>query len=141
MMKYFVLLFILSSNIFYSQLTKNNDWNVAQEKAQKSGKNILIILTGSEWCKPCIKMKKNVLETIEFEKFANESVEIFEINLPRNQDLNSKVVMDYQYFKNKFKTNALPSLILLDKEGNELVKMSDGLASKEKVISKLSKYN
>src|SRR5690606_286910 len=132
MMKYFVLLFILSSNIFYSQLTKNNDWNVAQEKAQKSGKNILIILTGSEWCKPCIKMKKNVLETIEFEKFANESVEIFEINLPRNQDLNSKVVMDYQYFKNKFKTNALPSLILLDKEGNELVKMSDGLASKEK---------
>ena len=141
MMKYFVLLFILSSSIFYSQLTKNNDWNVAQEKAQKSGKNILIILTGSEWCKPCIKMKKNVLETIEFEKFANESVEIFEINLPRNQDLNSKVVMDYQYFKNKFKTNALPSLILLDKEGNELVKMSDGLASKEKVISKLSKYN
>lgn len=141
MMKYFVLLFILSSNIFYSQLTKNNDWNVAQEKAQKSGKNILIILTGSEWCKPCIKMKKNVIETIEFEKFANESVEIFEINLPRNQDLNSKVVMDYQYFKNKFKTNALPSLILLDKEGNELVKISDGLASKEKVISKLSKYN
>lgn len=140
-MKYFVLLFILSSNIFYSQLIKNNDWNVAQEKAQKSGKNILIILTGSEWCKPCIKMKKNVIETIEFEKFANESVEIFEINLPRNQDLNSKVVMDYQYFKNKFKTNALPSLILLDKEGNELVKISDGLASKEKVISKLSKYN
>ncbi|MDF0720898.1 thioredoxin family protein [Kaistella sp. PBT33-4] len=141
MMKYFVLLFILSSNIFYSQLPKNNDWNVAQEKAQKSGKNILIILTGSEWCKPCIKMKKNVIETIEFEKFANESVEIFEINLPRNQDLNSKVVMDYQYFKNKFKTNALPSLILLDKEGNELVKISDGLASKQKVISKLSKYN
>ena len=141
MMKYFVLLFVLTSNIFYSQIVKNTDWNVTQEKAQKSGKNILIILTGSEWCKPCIKMKKNVIETIEFEKFANENVEIFEINLPRNQDLNSKVVKDYNYFKNKYQTNALPTLILVNNVGKELLKISDGLSSKEKVISKLSKHN
>ena len=141
MMKYFVLLFVLTSNIFYSQIVKNTDWNVTQEKAQKLGKNILIILTGSEWCKPCIKMKKNVIETIEFEKFANENVEIFEINLPRNQDLNSKVVKDYNYFKNKYQTNALPTLILLNNVGKELLKISDGLSSKEKVISKLSKHN
>ena len=141
MMKYFVLLFVLTSNIFYSQIVKNTDWIVTQEKAQKSGKNILIILTGSEWCKPCIKMKKNVIETIEFEKFANENVEIFEINLPRNQDLNSKVVKDYNYFKNKYQTNALPTLILLNNVGKELLKISDGLSTKEKVISKLSKHN
>lgn len=141
MMKYFVLLFVLTSNIFYSQIVKNTDWIVTQEKAQKSGKNILIILTGSEWCKPCIKMKKNVIETIEFEKFANENVEIFEINLPRNQDLNSKVVKDYNYFKNKYQTNALPTLILVNNVGKELLKISDGLSSKEKVISKLSKHN
>ena len=141
MMKYFVLLFVLTSNIFYSQIVKNTDWNVTQEKAQKLGKNILIILTGSEWCKPCIKMKKNVIETIEFEKFANENVEIFEINLPRNQDLNSKVVKDYNYFKNKYQTNALPTLILVNNVGKELLKISDGLSSKEKVISKLSKHN
>ena len=140
-MKYFVLLFVLTSNIFYSQIVKNTDWIVTQEKAQKSGKNILIILTGSEWCKPCIKMKKNVIETIEFEKFANENVEIFEINLPRNQDLNSKVVKDYNYFKNKYQTNALPTLILLNNVGKELLKISDGLSTKEKVISKLSKHN
>ena len=141
MMKLFVLLFVLTSNIFYSQIVKNTDWNVTQEKAQKLGKNILIILTGSEWCKPCIKMKKNVIETIEFEKFANENVEIFEINLPRNQDLNSKVVKDYNYFKNKYQTNALPTLILVNNVGKELLKISDGLSSKEKVISKLSKHN
>ena len=93
------------------------------------------------WCKPCIKMKKNVIETIEFEKFANENVEIFEINLPRNQDLNSKVVKDYNYFKNKYQTNALPTLILLNNVGKELLKISDGLSTKEKVISKLSKHN
>ncbi|WP_407405282.1 thioredoxin family protein [Chryseobacterium sp.] len=120
---------------------KNNDWNTTQVKAQKSGKKILIILTGSDWCKPCIKMKKNVIETTEFEIYANENVEIFEINLPRNQDLNSKVVKDYQVFKDKFKTNVLPTLVLLDNNGNELVKISDGLASKEKVILSLSKFN
>ena len=47
-MKYFVLLFVLTSNIFYSQIVKNTDWIVTQEKTQKSGKNILIILTGAE---------------------------------------------------------------------------------------------
>ncbi len=140
-MRFFILLFIFCSNIYFSQVVKNNDWNTTQVKAQKSGKKILIILTGSDWCKPCIKMKKNVIETTEFEIYANENVEIFEINLPRNQDLNSKVVKDYQVFKDKFKTNVLPTLVLLDNNGNELVKISDGLASKEKVILSLSKFN
>lgn len=141
MMRFFILLFLFYSNIYYSQVVKNNDWNVTQEKAQKSGKKILIILTGSDWCKPCIKMKKNVIETIEFENYAEANVEIFEINLPRNQDVNSKVFKDYHYFKNKFNTNELPTIVLLDNKSNELVKISNGLASKEKVILTLSKYN
>ena len=57
--------------------------------------------------------------TSTFEKFANENVEIFEINLPRNQDLNSKVVKDYNYFKNKYQTNALPTLILVNNVGEK----------------------
>jgi thioredoxin-related protein len=42
------------------------DWDKAKELAEKGNKQILIILTGSEWCAPCKKMDKNVIENDKF---------------------------------------------------------------------------
>lgn len=97
----------------------------------------MIVLTGSEWCKPCIKMKKNVFQNTEFIKLAEDRLIILEINLDRHINMSSKVYKDYDFFKNKYQTNALPSLILIDK--NEVTKsvISKGLTSFEKTYNRL----
>jgi thioredoxin-related protein len=130
-------LFLLTNTLLYGQVTKIDNWETAREMAETENKDILIILTGSEWCRPCVRMEKDVIEQTDFVDFANSSFVIFEINLPKHLDLNSKVVKDYNYFKNKYQTNSLPSLILVDKNGTEKTRITNGRLSADNVIKKL----
>jgi len=130
-------LFLLTGTLLYGQVTKLDNWETAREKAKAENKDILIILTGAEWCKPCVRMEKNVIEQSDFVDFANERLVIFEINLPRHQDLNSRVVKDYNDFKARYQTNSLPSLILVDKNGTEKTRITSGRMSVDAVIKKL----
>jgi thioredoxin-related protein len=116
---------------------KYDDLEIAKKEAEVSNKNILIILTGSDWCKPCIKMEKNVIENNEFIEYANQNLILFEINLPRHLDYDSKIVKNYIYLRDKYQTNSLPSLILVNSEGKEITKISNGLSSLEKVMKEL----
>jgi thioredoxin-related protein len=134
-----ITLFFL--NLSFAQITKYDDWDIAKQQSELKGKNILIILTGAEWCKPCVKMEKNVIENEQFIEYANRNLVILEINIPRNQNYNSKIMKDYVYFKNKYSTNALPIMILVDKNGTEKIRLSDNLNSLEKVLERLKKYN
>jgi thioredoxin-related protein len=119
---------------------KYDDWESAKKESEISKKNILIILTGSDWCKPCVKMEKNVIDTKEFIEYANQNLIILEINLQRHFDYNSKLVKNYIYFRDKYQTNSLPSLILVNSDGKEITKISSGLSSLEKVMKELAKY-
>lgn len=138
---FLTLITIFFLNLSYAQITKYDDWDIAKQQSELTGKNILIILTGAEWCKPCVKMEKNVIEHQQFIEYASQNLVIFEINIPRNQNYNSKIMKDYVYFKNKYSTNALPIMILVDKNGLEKVRLTDNLSSLEKVLEKLKKYN
>ncbi len=136
MKKLIIVTFLFLANFSFAQ-NKFDDWELAKKQSVLSNKNILIILTGAEWCKPCVKMEKNVLKANDFIEYANQNLIIFEINLPRYQNYSTKIVKDYNYFKNKYHTNTLPCLILVDSEGKEITKISSGLNSLEKVVKQL----
>lgn len=124
-----------------AQINKETDWDTAQSLAKQQNKDILIILTGSEWCRPCVKMKRNVIEQAKFIEYVHKKLVIFEINIPQHQDLSSKVMKDYRIFSERYQTNALPSLILVDTEGKEKTRIISGLASLETVLEKLQKFD
>lgn len=132
------VIILLISNYGQAQFTKYTDYELAKSEALKQNKDILIVLTGSDWCKPCIKMKKNVFLNPEFIKLVEDKLIVFEVNLERHWDLNSKWYKYYDFFKKKYQTNTLPCLILIDK--NEVTKsvISKGLISFEKTYNKLS---
>ncbi|MDR6967923.1 thioredoxin-related protein [Flavobacterium arsenatis] len=132
-----VFLFIFTTS--QAQIQKSPDYETAKVQAKNQNKDILIVLTGSEWCKPCVKMKKNVFENQEFIDYASQSFVIFEVNMPRNWDMNSKVYQDYAFFKEKYQTNALPSLILLDSDEQLKAVVSEKLTSFEKTMETLKK--
>jgi len=131
------LIFLFVNNFLYGQVTKIDEWETARRKAEQENKKILIILTGTEWCKPCIKLEENVIEQTDFIEFANKNLVIFEINLPKRLELTSKVAKDYHNFKTKYETNSLPSLILVDEKGNEKTRITNGRMSAAKVIDQI----
>jgi thioredoxin-related protein len=114
------------------------DWNKAKELAKKENKQILIILTGSEWCAPCKKMDKRVIENSEFKKYAENNLVIFLVDLPGGGlVMNSKVYQDYERFQKKYETKALPSLTLTDKNGIKIKTLKGRMFKLENVLKQL----
>ena len=108
---------------------EKTDWitNYGQaiKLAKKEKKNILMFFNGSDWCPPCIALKRDFLETSAFDVYANEYILLY-IDIPRNKDLltadqlksNKELAAKYN------KRGSVPMLKVVNKEGNELGEMS-----------------
>ena len=63
----------------YSQST---DFENPQLSSVASNKPILMIFSGSDWCKPCILLKKEVLQSPAFQSYAKDHLVIQEVDFP-----------------------------------------------------------
>jgi thioredoxin-related protein len=79
------------------------DFNKAQQEAAQNHKVILLNFSGSDWCIPCIRLRKDVFESPAFSAFADSALILANADFPRQ------------------KKNRLPE---------ELVKQNDALAEK-----------
>lgn len=59
------------------------DFRQAKAEAQQTHKLILLNFSGSDWCGPCIKLKKNVFESAEFGAFAQDRLVLVRADFPR----------------------------------------------------------
>ena len=133
-----ILFMAISQAGFSQEIEMITDWNHAKELAERENKKILIILTGSEWCAPCKKMDKNVMANAAFKKYAEEYLILFLIDLPGGGlVMNSKVYQDYERFKKQYQTNALPALILVDKNGDKIKTLTGRMFNLENVLNQL----
>ena len=58
------------------------DLEKAFEKAKAEKKAVLVEFTGSDWCPPCIVMRKNVFSTKEFVNEASKNFILVELDFP-----------------------------------------------------------
>jgi thioredoxin-related protein len=134
-----IILLLFLIQIGFSQEVKMiTDWKEAKELARKENKQILIILTGSEWCAPCKKMDKKVIDNPEFEKYVEQNLIVFLNDLPSGElVINSKVYQDYEKFKKKYQSNSLPSLILTENDGTKIKTLKGKMFRLENVMKQL----
>jgi thioredoxin-related protein len=104
-------------------------WLTNLEEAQKiakiENKQVLVYFTGSDWCPPCIALKKDFFNTAAFIKYEDKFV-LVEIDRPRRMDIisekqleyNKKVIAKYNDKK------SFPLIIILDKSGKIKDKIS-----------------
>ena len=125
-----VVIFLMSAMLFGSTI-----WLTDFEQAKKQAKehNLLILLSfsGSDWCAPCIKMKKEVFDSTPFQDFASEKLVLVNADFPRHKknqldkeqkSLNEKLAEQYNA-GGKF-----PLTILLDSNG-KVIKEWDGYSN------------
>jgi len=61
------------------------DMEVSKQAVAESDKAILIVFQGSDWCAPCIKMKKEIWSSETFQDFAKEKLVLLEADFPRRK--------------------------------------------------------
>ena len=76
----------------------------ARQLAQKEHRHILLNFSGSDWCGPCILLRKEVLDDPAFSQFADTALVLVNADFPRmkknqlsnaQQELNDKLADQY----------------------------------------------
>jgi thioredoxin-related protein len=95
----------------------------AQTKAKAEQKHILLLFSGSDWCIPCIKMEKEVIEKEAFQSYAKENLVILKADFPRlkKNQLPKEIRQENEALASQYnKEGTFPYTLLLDANGNVL---------------------
>ena len=114
-------LFALSSSLLAGEGWMGNI-EKALEIAKKEKKQVLIDFTGSDWCPPCIALKKNVFDSKEFKAYAKDNLVLVELDFPRRKKIDPKQKAYNSAQQKKYGIRGFPTVILLDAKGKELMK-------------------
>lgn len=96
------------------------DFAAAQKKAKDEKKLILLDFTGSDWCPPCMKLKKDVLSTKEFLDYTKTNFVLVEVDFPRRKQLPADQQQANQALSQKYNIEAFPTIIVVKSDGKEV---------------------
>lgn len=134
--KVLILLIGLSAN---AQEKLNFDQSLA--KAQTEHKNIMLFFSGSDWCAPCVKFKKQFVETEQFKNFSNENLIIYNADFPRQKknQLSQEIAAENGKLADKYNSKGYFPMILLLNEKGDIIKKWEQLPTEtlEQFINKL----
>ncbi len=110
----------LSASAFGNTLEGwSTDLDKALEKAKAENKSVLVEFTGSDWCPPCIAMRKNVFSKKEFVTAASKKFILVELDFPKgDKELKEK----NQPLAEQYKIEGFPTVILLGADGKEFTR-------------------
>lgn len=122
----FLTIFSFSTSIEWT-----TDFTKAITEASAKNKYILLNFSGSDWCGPCMKLKKEVLDSEDFLKFADSKLVLVRADFPRSKKnrLSPELKKSNENLAEKYnKEGKFPFTVLIDGEGN-VVKSWDGYNS------------
>lgn len=117
---------------FFSFLAMPTLWlgnfNDAATEAKADHKMILINFSGSDWCGPCIRLRKEILEAEVFEKYAQSNLVLLRADFPRQKknQLTAKQVKLNENLAERFNAEGKFPLTLLVDENGKVLKTWDG---------------
>lgn len=109
------------------------NWETNMEKAQNqaktSGKLILLNFAGSDWCSPCIRMKKKIFAAADFQAFADAHLVLVQADFPRKRKnrLPKNQVKHNEALAEKYNNQGVFPLTVLMNANGKVLKKWEGL--------------
>lgn len=105
-----------------AELNWLTDYQAALNKAAAEDKAVIINFTGSDWCGWCMRLKKQVFDTPEFQAFAEANLVLVEADFPKRKALSAEQKQKNQVLAQKFGIEGFPTLIILNSAGKPVAK-------------------
>ena len=117
------IVFIIFGLLLLSDINGNEVVNIdiALERAKAENKTVLMIFSGSDWCKPCIQLKKEVLSTNEFQSFCSQELVVLNLDFPykKSSEISEDQKRHNELMAEKYNQEGrFPKVLLLDHGGN-----------------------
>ncbi len=128
-------LILLASAIFlsFSFTTWEPDFAMAKQEAKQKHQLILLNFSGSDWCGPCIRLKKEIFQSTVFSSFADSNLICYNADFPRNKknQLDKKVIIQNESLADQYNPDGkFPFTVLINEEGN-VIRSWDGLPAED----------
>lgn len=121
------LVLALSLAVFATAASAGDAWLTSYPQAlslaQETGKPVLVVFTGSDWCEHCHTLERNILESPEFLEWAADRVVLLMIDLPQEgisdqeRQVRSRVCI-------KYGVRSFPNSVLVSPDGSALASQS-----------------
>ena len=95
----------------------STDLAKALVQAKTAKKTVLLEFTGSDWCEPCLVMRKAVFSKPTFVQQASKDFILVELDVPRGD---KALAAKNQPIADKYKIARFPTIILLHADGKEV---------------------
>ena len=93
------------------------DLDAAKAKAAAENKAVLVDFTGSDWCGWCVRLRKVVLDTPEFEAYAKDKFVFMEVDLPQNPKFDTALRARNEELAKQYGVNGFPTIMVLTPQG------------------------
>lgn len=122
-MKRLLVIATLLIAVSTASMAQTGTFEQTLSSAKDSGKNVLLVFSGSDWCIPCIKMEKQLLEKQPFQQYSTDHLVVYHADFPRlkkNQLPREKQAVNEQLADRYNPRGNFPYTVLLDPEGKVL---------------------
>lgn len=135
------ILLVTLLSLIPASLIWNGNFNEALQQAKTTHQQILINFSGSDWCGPCIRLRKEILESETFENYAKAHLILVRADFPRQKknQLSSQQVKQNEALAEKYNPDGkFPYTLLVDEDG-KVLKSWDGYPneSPEKFVEEI----
>ena len=129
-----------------TELTWLTDLPKALARAKAEGKSVLLFFHGSDWCPPCVEMKRQVFASQEFIEYARRALILVDVDFPQKSTQAEELKQANLALKSRFNLSrepgeGFPTIVLLNDAG-ETVFQETGYAGggPAEVLPKLQRH-
>lgn len=91
----------------------------ALQKSKETGRPIMLVFSGSDWCKWCKKLTNDVFSTHEFARWSTDNVIKVEVDFPTVNNLPTQIKRQNELLKAKFGhiVRVYPTVLFVNSDG------------------------
>ncbi|MBK9330387.1 MAG: thioredoxin family protein [Sphingobacteriales bacterium] len=108
--------YILPLLIFLFEISPAQPYIDKDSIFQKSiieNKTVLIVFSGSDWCKNCIQFEKGIMKDSSFQHFVRENLLLLKADFPQKKKLPEKLIRQNELLAERYNPNGIFPLFIL----------------------------
>jgi protein disulfide-isomerase len=114
-----ILFALLATSAIAAAADWQTDYGKALEMAKSQNKQVLLDFTGSDWCGPCIELRKRVFSRPDFGAYADKNLILVEIDYPQRKKQSPELKQQNEKLSRQYGIDekGFPTIVLLDPNG------------------------
>lgn len=127
-----------------AELDWGSDFDKARTEAANTKAYVLIVFSGSDWCKPCIQLHKTLFESDAFATYAEDNLKLVKADFPyrKKNRLSKEQTAHNEKLASVYNPNGeFPLAVFTDADGKVLGSFGyDKAKTPEQYISEFKKF-